>query len=73
MKKLNKILMWVALPSLAITLITSIPLTIHYFRGTEVPLGIMTDFHVIFGILFGATAIARLCTNRKMIKALLTN
>lgn len=64
--------MWVALPCLAITLITSIPLTINYFRGTEAPLELMTGLHVYFGILFGIVALTRLCINRKMIKALLT-
>ncbi len=71
MKKFNKILMFVTMASLTITLFTSIPLIKNYFKGSEMKFPIFTDLHVWFGAVFAIAIITRIVINRRTIKAMI--
>ena len=52
--------------SLIVLILTSIPLYVSYFSGTEPKFSIVTKLHVGFGILFTISAFSSMIINKKM-------
>lgn len=62
---MRKIIKKARMISLALTLLTTIPLFINYLRGTEVSNSTIIDLHVWFGLSFFILAIASMIMNHR--------
>ncbi|MBA7521022.1 hypothetical protein ES705_13122 [subsurface metagenome] len=49
-----------------IMILTSLPLVIHHFRGSNPEHDVITHLHVLFGLLFIVIAIISMVLNKKM-------
>lgn len=63
--QMQKILNILRISAFIIVLITSIPLTINYFKGSEPEYEMITKLHVYVGIAFFIVAIASMIINKK--------
>lgn len=62
---MRKIIKKARMISLALTLLTTIPLFINYLKGTEVSNSTIIDLHVWFGLSFFILAITSMIMNHR--------
>ena len=66
-RKINKILLFTSIVTLGVTILTSIPLFIHYLEGSDVQFTLFADLHVWFGLIFTISTLSRIMLNRKIV------